>query len=174
LRSGELRALQWGDVDIERRRVRVRRTLAAIEGGKPVFASTSTHKNHERTVWLSEMAATALEARKGAQDVDRKKAERAWQENGLVFTDERGRPLWRSRIRREFNRLLKKAEVPEIRVHDLRHSAATLLLDQGVPVKVVSEMLGHTDVQTTLRIYAHVIEGAQEQAASAMDRLFHA
>ena len=57
---------------------------------------------------------------------------------------------------------------------DLRHTAASLLLAEGVPVKVTSEMLGHSDVTTTLRIYAHVIEGAQEQAASAMDRLFHA
>ena len=61
-----------------------------------------------------------------------------------------------------------------MRIHDLRHSAASLLLADGVPVKVVSEMLGHADVATTLRIYAHVLEGAQEQAASYMDKLFHA
>jgi len=61
-----------------------------------------------------------------------------------------------------------------VRFHDLRHSPASLLLAEGVPVKVVSEMLGHSDMTTTLRIYAHVIEGAQEQAVSAMERILHA
>ena len=61
-----------------------------------------------------------------------------------------------------------------MRFHDLRHSPASLLLAEGVPVKVVSEMLGHSDMTTTLRIYAHVIEGAQEQAVSAMERILHA
>lgn len=60
-----------------------------------------------------------------------------------------------------------------MRIHDLRHSAASMLLADGVPVKVVSETLGHADVSTTLRIYAHVLEGAQEQAANYMERLFH-
>ena len=68
--------------------------------------------------------------------------------------------------------LLRKAGLPQFRVYDLRHSAATLLLSEGVPVKVVSEMLGHTDVTTTSRICVHVLEGAQEQAAGVMDRLF--
>ncbi|HXH20539.1 MAG TPA: site-specific integrase [Dehalococcoidia bacterium] len=92
----------------------------------------------------------------------------------MVFTNERGLPLWRSQVRRAWLRLLEKAGLPHLRIHDLRHSAASLLLAEGVPVKVVSEMLGHSDVATTLRIYAHVLEGAQEQAASAMDRLLHA
>ena len=69
---------------------------------------------------------------------------------------------------------MRKGNLPHMRVHDLRHTAASLLLAEGVPVKVASEMLGHSDVTTTLRIYAHVIEGAQEQAAIAMDRLFNA
>jgi len=73
-----------------------------------------------------------------------------------------------------WTRLLRKGNLPHMRVHDLRHTAASLLLAEGVPVKVASEMLGHSDVTTTLRIYAHVIEGAQEQAAIAMDRLFNA
>jgi integrase len=85
-----------------------------------------------------------------------------------------GNPLDGRNLRgRQLPKLLAKAKLEPMRIHDLRHSAASLLLADGVPVKVVSEMLGHTDITTTLRIYGHVIEGAQEQAASFMDRLFH-
>ena len=92
-----------------------------------------------------------------------------------MFTTGTGNPLDGRNLRgRQFPKLLAKAGLPEMRIHDLRLSAASMLLAEGVPLKVVSEMLGHADVSTTLRIYAHVLEGAQEQAANYMDRLFHA
>ncbi|HMO53915.1 MAG TPA: tyrosine-type recombinase/integrase [Tepidiformaceae bacterium] len=95
-------------------------------------------------------------------------------EHGLVFTNAVGNPLDGRNLRsRSFPKLLAKADLGPMRIHDLRHSAASLLLADGVPVKVVSEILGHVDVSTTLRIYAHVLEGAQEQAASYMERLFN-
>jgi integrase len=173
LRLGELQALKWGDVDIERRRLSVRRTLAV--DGKPIFSPSSSRKNHSRTVWLAQGAVDALEAHRERQDVARRAAGEAWTDHGLIFTTGTGNPLDGRNIRgRHFPRLLAKAGLPHMRVHDLRHSAASLLLADGVPVKVVSEMLGHADITTTLRIYAHVLEGAQEQAASYMDRLFHA
>ncbi|HLF07940.1 MAG TPA: site-specific integrase [Dehalococcoidia bacterium] len=173
LRSGELQALRWKDVELERRRLRVVATLTTVTDGEPVFGEPKT-QHSRRTVWLSEMAFEALEAHQDRQEAQRKLAGPVWKEHGLVFTNDAGGPLWRSQIRKHWLDLLKAAKLPHLRVHDLRHTAATLLLAEGVPVKVASEMLGHSDVATTLRIYAHVIEGAQEQAASAMDRLFHA
>lgn len=172
LRTGEAQALRWLHVDTERQRVRVVATLTTQKDGAPVFGEPKT-QHSRRTVWLSALAADALERHREAQARLRTAAGDAWTEHGLVFTNARGLPLWRSQVRHELRRLLEKAQLPPMRVHDLRHSAATLLLEQGTPIKVVSELLGHSDVQTTLRIYAHVIEGAQEQAASAMDRLFH-
>lgn len=173
LRLGELQALKWGDVDLARRRLQIRRTLAV--DGKPIFSASSTKKNHARTVWLSDGAVVALEAHRERQDVLRVMAGDVWQDHGLIFTTGTGNPLDGRNLRgRQFPKLLRKAKLPEMRIHDLRHSAASMLLADGVPVKVVSEMLGHADVSTTLRIYAHVLEGAQEQAASYMDRLFHA
>ncbi|MCC6269626.1 MAG: site-specific integrase [Dehalococcoidia bacterium] len=173
LRLGEMQALQWGDVDMDRRRLQVRRTLAV--DGKPIFSATSTKKNHNRTVWLAQAAVDALEAHKARQERQRVGGGDAWAEHGLVFTTATGNPLDGRNLRgRAFPKLLAKAGLPAMRIHDLRHSAASMLLAEGVPVKVVSEMLGHADVSTTLRIYAHVLEGAQEQAASYMDRLFHA
>lgn len=173
LRLGELQALKWGDLNLGRRRLQVRRTLAV--DGKPVFSATTSKKNHNRTVWLSDGAVTALEAHRERQESQRLGAADAWTEYELVFTTGTGNPLDGRNLRgRQFPRLLLKAELPEMRIHDLRHSAASMLLADGVPVKVVSEILGHADVSTTLRIYAHVLEGAQEQAANYMDRLFNA
>ena len=173
LRLGELQALKWGDVDFARRRLTVRRTLAV--DGKPIFSATTSKKNHSRAVWLSDGAVTALEAHRERQERQRLDGRDAWTEHGLVFTTATGNPLDGRNLRgRAFPKLLAKAGLPAMRIHDLRHSAASMLLADGVPVKVVSEMLGHADVSTTLRIYAHVLEGAQEQAASYMDRLFSA
>lgn len=172
-RLGELQALQWGDVNAERRRLTIRRTLAV--DGKPVFSASTSRKNHARTVWLSEGAVASLTAHRARQEAQRAAAGDAWTEHGLVFTTGTGNPLDGRNLRgRAFPRLLAKAQLDTMRIHDLRHSAASLLLADGVPVKVVSEMLGHADVSTTLRIYAHVLEGAQEQAANYMERLFHA
>jgi site-specific recombinase XerD len=123
---------------------------------------------------LSDGAVTALEAHRERQERQRIDAKEAWTEHGLIFTTGTGNPLDGRNLRgRQLPKLLAKAKLEPMRIHDLRHSAASLLLADGVPVKVVSEMLGHTDITTTLRIYGHVIEGAQEQAASFMDRLFH-
>lgn len=172
LRLGELQALKWADVDLDRRRLQVRRTLAV--DGKPVFSATSTKKNHNRTVWLAQAAVDALEAHRERQERQRQDGGDAWTEHGLVFTVGTGNPLDGRNLRgRQFPKLLAKAKLPDMRIHDLRHSAASMLLADGVPVKVVSEMLGHADVSTTLRIYAHVLEGAQGQAADYMDRLFN-
>jgi integrase len=75
--------------------------------------------------------------------------------------------------KRSFKSVLKRADLPDIRLHDIRHTAATLLLSHNVNIKVVSEMLGHADIATTLRIYGHVLPTMQQSAADTMDRLFH-
>lgn len=172
LRLGELQALQWGDVDMVRGRVTVRRTLAV--DGKPIFTASSTTKNHNRTVALAAFVVEALEQHRERQGEQCRAARDAWTDHGLVFTTGTGNPLDGRNLRgRQFLKLLAKAGLPHMRIHDLRHSAASLLLAERVPIKVVSEMLGHADVTTTLRIYAHVIEGDQQQATAYMDRLFH-
>ena len=90
-----------------------------------------------------------------------------------MFANGRGHPLDGNNIRRRsFARLLDRAGLPAMRFHNLRHAAASLLLAQGVNVKVIAEVLGHADVTVTLRVYAHLMPSAQDEAASAMDRLF--
>ncbi len=174
LRLGELQALRWTDLELQRQRVRVTRTLTTMRGGEPTFGPPKTQKSR-RTVWLTAGACEALERYQAHQDIRRRAAGPAWKEYRLVFTNSLGKPLDNSHVlSRGLYPLLEKAELPRMRFHDLRHTAATVLLSEGVPVKVVSEMLGHSDISTTLRIYAHTIEGAQEQAVSVMDKLFNA
>jgi integrase len=93
-----------------------------------------------------------------------------WCENGLIFESEAGEPLDRRLITtHRFKPLLKRAELPQIRFHDLRHTCATLLLSKNVNPKVVSEMLGHASIAITLDTYSHVLPTMQESAAKAME-----
>lgn len=172
LRLGELQALRWRDVDLDGARLRVTATYQGMADGKLLLAEPKTARSR-REVHLSALAVAALRRHHLAQLQERVRAANLWEDHDLVFTSERGRPLDGNNFRqRAFARLLEKAGLPKIRFHDLRHTAATLLMSQGVPIKVASEMLGHADISTTLRIYSHVLPGMQEQAAEAMDRVF--
>jgi integrase len=96
-----------------------------------------------------------------------------WRDHGLIFTRAGGEPLRGHHVtERMYKPLLKRLELPQLSFHDLRHTAATLLLKAGVPVKVVSEMLGHASVAFTLQTYAHVLPDMQRDAAAAAERLF--
>jgi integrase len=92
-----------------------------------------------------------------------------WQEQGLVFPSSVGTPLGARNLQRHFKSLLKRARLPEIRFHDLRHTCATLLLGQGVHAKYVQELLGHQDISLTLNVYSHVLPDMGDAAAGAMD-----
>ncbi len=97
----------------------------------------------------------------------------AWEDNDLVFPNTLGRLINPANLlTRSFRPLLERAGLPRMRCHDLRHTAATLLLDQGVHPKIVSEMLGHSTMSITLDLYSHVTPSMQEQAAQALDSLF--
>jgi integrase len=172
LRLGEIQALRWHDVDLNAARLRVTATYQGMADGKVMLAEPKTARSR-REVHLSAMAVAALRRHRRLQLGARLHAANLWEDHDLVFTSERGRPLDGNNFRqRAFARLLERADLPHIRFHDLRHTAATLLMSQGVPVKVASEMLGHADITTTLRTHSHVLPGMQQQAADAMDRLF--
>jgi integrase len=168
LRQGELLGLKWEDVDLEDGTLRVRRTLATAKGG-PVLMAPKT-KSSRRSVKLTQGAMDALRSHlKGQlQEIDR--AGPLWQENGLVFASEIGEFLDRRYLTsRRFKALLKRAQLPEIRFHDLRHTCATLLLSSNVNPKIVSEMLGHATIAITLDTYSHVLPNMRDQAAAAME-----
>jgi integrase len=92
-----------------------------------------------------------------------------WKDNGLVFPSQVGTPLSARNLQRQFKALLERAGLPPIRFHDLKHTCATLLLSRNVHPKIVSEMLGHSNISITLDTYSHVIPGLGDVAAGAMD-----
>lgn len=151
VRPGELRALRWEDVDWERASLRVRRTVAkAADGGYTVRAGTKTGPG--RTVPLALPALAAL---------------RVWQKvNAGPYIFSEGQTPLRQHIWADMHaRICARADVPVIRLHDLRHTAGSLLVERGVPMKVVSDLLGHKSIGTTMDVYVHVTPGALAQAA---------
>ena len=137
-----------------------------------MFAEPKTAKSR-RELHLSDIAVESLRRHRVRQHEQRLLVGQHWHDSGLVFTNARGRPLDGDYMRKKsFAALLDRAGLQPMRFHDLRHSAATLLMAEGVPIKVALELLGHSDITTTLRIYSHVLPSMQEQAAGAMDRLF--
>lgn len=170
MRLGELLALRWSDLDLDNGYLMVQRTLRF---SKDTWIYTEPKTAHgRRKIVLTSVACEALRRHRAHQAAERLALGPVWINSELVFTDEVGQPLRGITVYRDrFVPLCKRADVPPIRFHDLRHTAATLLLLQGVNAKVVSEMLGHASVTITLSLYAHVLPDMQRDAAAALDRL---
>lgn len=172
MREGELLALRWQDVDLARRTVQVRMNVQETLG-RYILAETKTAYSR-RTVALTQAAVDALtEHWQQQQRVKAQMGSKYDDSLNLVFSNSFGGIMIPHNItKRSFKRYLVKADLShETRFHDLRHTAATLLLAAGVNVKVVSEMLGHSNVAITLRVYAHVLPHMQQSAVHAMDSL---
>jgi len=170
MRQGELLALRWKDVDLEAASLSVRGTLTRSPDGLTVAEPKTT--GSRRHVFLGIIAVDALRRHRVNQTAERLLKSPEWENNDLVFANEVGKPIEASNLRRRsFQPLLEKAGLPRIRFHDLRHSAATLLLTQGIHPKVVSERLGHSKVSITLDLYSHVTPTLQKEAAMALDAL---
>ena len=171
LRPSEYLALKWEDIDFERGTLSVVRSLDAMPGGGFRLEETKT-RNSRRVVKLLPGVLRALLEHRQAQQRLREEAGERWNEQGFVFTNAEGGPLDGHNLSsRHLRRILKEAGLPQIRLYDLRHTAATLALSAGVPVKVVSEMLGHSSVALTLDVYSHVLPHMQEDAARRMAAL---
>jgi len=171
LRPSEYLGLKWPDFDPARGTVSINRSIDLLPGGGWQFAENKTGRSR-RTVKLHSNVVASLLEHKRRQEADRERAGEKWTEHGLVFTNETGGPLDRHNLaQRQFRRILEAAGLPAIRLYDLRHTAATLALLAGVPVKVVSEMLGHASATLTLDTYAHVLPHMQEDAAAKVEAL---
>ncbi|EMI09196.1 integrase family protein [Anoxybacillus gonensis] len=163
MRQGEILGLRWKDVDFENGCVRITQTLSS--DGKEILPYTKT-KSGARTIDLPEETIVQLKKHKKLiQQEKLKLGPQIYKDLDLVVCTELGTPTNKSNIRRIFNAIIKKAKVPKIRFHDMRHTHATLLLLQGVNPKIVSERLGHADVRITLDTYSHLLPSMQKDTA---------
>lgn len=172
LRRGEVLALSWSDIDAERNTVSIRRSLKKV-GGAWVPSATKT-RTSRRTLFLPAPVIDALVKWSAVQDEERRLAGPEWSTDplhaDLVFTSAFGRPVDGSSFRRWLGAATEKAGLGRWTPHELRHSAASLMLAEGVPLKVVSEALGHSSVRVTGDVYAHVLDPARQGLADVMSR----
>ncbi len=173
LRRGELMGLKWQDINLDAGVLQVRRILSRVPSKMPgkgyVEAEPKTQKSR-RSVVIAPFALEALKQHRERQREAEITAGPLWQDHDFVFCTSIGTHLNPTRdMLDQLKVLLKKAGLPDIRFHDLRHSAATLLLSVGVHPKVVQEILGHSQISITMDVYSHVLPGMQQEAMSRLN-----
>lgn len=167
MRPGEVRALMWRDVDLNLGVITCRRTITRDESNRVVIGST-TKTHASRVIPLPPSAVSTLDAYQHEQE-RRRLSTPGWHFTGLVFDRGNGDTLPQATVQRAHARICQSADVPRIRLHDMRHTAATLMLESGVDLKTVSAILGHRDISTTANIYAHVSTDHARSAVVALD-----
>ena len=176
MRQGEMLALRWSDIDLAKKTVRVVRSLSYRDpdGDGFVFKETEPKTtSSKRTIPLPECVIAALKAHR-IQQLETRLREPSWRNGDLIFTNDEGGYAWPVTIRDQLRKLLRSAELPAIRFHDLRHTTATTLLSLGVNPKVVQEWLGHSSISITLGTYGHITESMRGQARDRLNELFSA
>lgn len=173
MRRGEILSLRWSDIDLvsEPKTLQVRRTVNRIWKYGMVESETKTAMSQRRIV-LPQFVVEALESHRARQEEEKRTAGNAWQEKNLVFPNKYGRYLEPNTLNEMFDRLLKQTGLPDLHFHDLRHNAATLLLEMGVHPKVVQELLGHSSITITMNTYSHVLPTMQQEAMGKMHNAF--
>ena len=167
LRSGEALGLQWNDIDFKNKLITVNHTLSDV-GGKH-FLTTPKTKNSKRTIAISQSVADLLQEHRRHQWELQIILGSDFSHPEMVFTSDRGNYKDRSCLNTSFRRFLKGTEFEFLTLHCLRHCNATLLLNSGVDIKIVSDHLGHSTIGTTANIYADVLEASKRKTAEIIE-----
>lgn len=169
MRQGEILGLRWGDIELDNRRLVIRKTLVWLKGN-PTLEDAKTERS-KRTIVLPLRALAALRWRQGAQEADRDKCESAepghWHALDLVFSDDHGDPIRRDYFTRAYQRHLAAAGLPKMSFHSTRHSTVGMLHDLGMSMAEIAVVLGHSKPSTTEDIYSHL--QSNDRAAKIMD-----
>ena len=184
MRRGEALGLRWCDVDVEAGHLVVRQQLAAVATSQieapctcgvihktMAFGPPKTASGEARIIDLTAAGVAVLLTHRLAQDEQRAKVGELWRDHDLVFPDELGDPLRPNHVTKTFNALVADAGLRRIRLHDLRHGRASLMLAAGVDISIVSKVLGHSTVRLAQDTYSHLLEGVGKKAAEAADAL---
>ncbi|MBC3843584.1 site-specific integrase [Streptacidiphilus sp. 4-A2] len=175
MRRGEILGLHWSDIDLDARTLTVRRQLQRIDG--ELYEDTPKSRRGNRTIPLPALCIAPLRWQRLRQAELRRQASvegsegAEWVESDRVFTTRSGRPIEPRNLTRSFQRITEGESLPTIRLHDTRHGCATLLIAAGVPMRVVMEILGHSQIGVTMNVYTHVTSDTQREAMGHMDRL---
>jgi integrase len=171
LRRGEALGLQWSDLDLSAATLVIDRQLQQrTSGGGVITLEPKTRAGH-RWIALDRGTLTALRTHRAHQAREREAAGPAWCDTGFIFTDLHGHPLMPDHITHLFQKLLTAHDLPPIRLHDLRHGAATLAMNAGVPMRIVQHQIGHESIATTADIYTAVLPAAAQEAAETTARI---
>lgn len=168
MRQGELLGLRWKDVDLEKGHLIISQTLS--HDGKTFLLGGKT-KSSLRKILSPTSTIAKLKKHRAAVLKEKLSQGEEYNDNDLVMCTSFGTPINPANVRKSSNALIKKAAVPKIRFHDLRHTHATLLLAKGVNVKEISERLGHSKIKITLDTYSHVLPTMQEDAVNKIEEI---
>ena len=170
MRKGEILGLKWSDVDWEKSMLRVERQLQPVSFNGGALAPTKT-KSGRRQIKLGKGLLAMLELHRQRQETQKLLAGDRWKENGMIFTTSIGTYIDQTKVSREFKRILREADLPDIRFHDLRHTSLSFLLDRGTPVNTVQNRAGHSKASITTDIYGHSMAHSQDEAAEDIEEI---
>jgi integrase len=166
IRRGEALGLKWTDLDVTSGVLRIRRQLKREEGAL-VTSDTKTSRSR-RSINLPAPMVAGLLAHSERQRAEQRAAGPSWTDSGFMFTSLVGTPIEPRNLHREFKQVCERAELGNWHLHELRHSAASLMLAQGIKIQVVSQVLGHASIRMTADVYGHILDPDREEAAEVM------
>jgi integrase len=169
MRRGEIFGLKWKDIDFENQLLSIRRTLQRIKNKGYQLREATKTDGSRRSIALTDSVIQLLKQIQHQQEKDKSLLGTAYDDQDLVFANPHGKFLDMDNLTRYFSRMVKKLDVPYVRFHDLRHCHATILMQQGVHPKIVSERLGHNSTKLTMDTYSHVLPNMQKEAAQKLD-----
>lgn len=168
MRRGELLGLKWQDIDFEKETITINQTIQYLPG-KGIFESSTKTTTSQRTVKAAAYTMQMLRQYQAWQAAERLKAGDRWTDHGYIFTRYNGEPIQPDYFTSWFKDFVRRNNLPDIHVHSLRHTSATLLIADGTPLTTVAQRLGHANAGTTTKIYAHAIQSADAAAAEALE-----
>lgn len=170
MRQGELLGIKWQDINWKAGIIYIKRQLQRLSGQGFIFNEPKS-RTGIRSIKVGESTLQQLRGHLERQKSEKAFAGDRWMENDLVFPTSLGTPMDGQNLLKDFFRTLEQANLPKMRFHDLRHTAASIMLNRGIPVIVVSKILGHSKPSITLDIYGHLIYAMQDEAVRLMDEL---
>ena len=173
MRRSEVLGLRWSDVDLPLAAISVNRVLHVLKGGRVVFEEPKSARSR-RNIPLTPESAMVLRGHREKQERDAAMLGHQVSDEDLVFAQADGRPMLPNSLTHAYLRIARRVGIHGVRLHDLRHTHASLMLKQGVHPKIVSERLGHANIAITLDTYSHVMPGLQAEAAKRFDEVLAA